>query len=131
MISIMMYEVMKSLFQGVFLLNTVLTVRQSQPNSHKGRGWEVFTDSVIRALSKRSDRLIFVLWGAPAQKKKNLIDTDRHLVLESPHPSPLSAYRGFFGCGHFDKINETLSNWGSSGIDWKLEQNGPVQLELL
>jgi len=106
--------------QGVFLLNTVLTVRQAQANSHRKKGWEEFTDSVISAISKENDFVIFVLWGSPAQKKKKLIDEQKHLILESVHPSPLSAYRGFFGCDHFNKINESLRSKGHQTIDWNL-----------
>ena len=116
--------------QGVFLLNTVLTVRQGQANSHKSKGWERFTDTVISALSEKKEKMIFVLWGGPAQKKKSLIDSDKHIILESPHPSPLSAYRGFFGCGHFSKINELLREWGRKEIDWNLNSSEPLQLEL-
>ncbi|MBP7806197.1 uracil-DNA glycosylase, partial [Candidatus Gracilibacteria bacterium] len=86
--------------QGVLLLNTTLTVRAGQPMSHAGKGWETFTDSVIRTLSDKRDFLIFLLWGSHAQKKKSLIDTKKHIILEAPHPSPLSAHRGFLGCGH-------------------------------
>ena len=91
--------------QGVLLLNTALTVRAHEANSHKGKGWEIFTDRIIELLNDREDPVIFVLWGANARKKKDFIDLNKHYVLEAPHPSPLSASRGFFGCGHFSKIN--------------------------
>ncbi|MCM8532642.1 MAG: uracil-DNA glycosylase [Lentisphaeraceae bacterium] len=105
--------------QGVFLINTVLTVRASQAHSHKNRGWEEFTDAVIKILSKRDEPIIFVLWGAPAQKKKELIKK-HHYILESPHPSPLSAYRGFFGCDHFNLINKILRENQQKEITWQL-----------
>ena len=104
--------------QGVFLLNTCLTVRAHQAFSHSGHGWETFTDEVIRLLSTRREHLVFLLWGAPAGKKASLIDASRHLVLRSPHPSPLSAYRGFFGNGHFRQCNEYLMNHGKPPIQW-------------
>lgn len=105
--------------QGVLLLNTVLTVRAHVAHSHGGEGWEKFTDAIIRALSDRSERLIFVLWGKPAQMKKTLIDAG-HVILESAHPSPLSAYNGFFGSKPFSKINATLQSWGKPEIDWRI-----------
>ncbi|MDY6231386.1 uracil-DNA glycosylase, partial [Peptostreptococcus porci] len=89
--------------QGVLLLNTVLTVRAHQANSHKNMGWEIFTDEIIKILNRREEPVIFVLWGANARSKKQFIDTKKHFVLEAPHPSPLSAHRGFFGCNHFKK----------------------------
>lgn len=104
--------------QGVFLLNTVLTVRADQPNSHAGKGWEIFTDKVIEVLNSKREGLVFLLWGAPARKKAFMIDKNKHLTLEAPHPSPLSAHRGFLGCGHFVKTNEYLQNRGESPIDW-------------
>lgn len=104
--------------QGVLLLNTVLTVRAHQANSHKGRGWEQFTDSIIKKISKDREHVVFLLWGANARSKKPLIDTDKHLILECAHPSPLSAYNGFFGCGHFKKTNEYLIKNGAMPIDW-------------
>jgi uracil-DNA glycosylase len=104
--------------QGVLLLNTLLSVRASEPLSHQGRGWEEFTDSILKAINEREDPVIFVLWGAHAQKKKNLIDLNRHRVLESAHPSPLSAYRGFFGSKIFSRINEHLRFLGKPEIDW-------------
>lgn len=107
--------------QGVLLLNTALTVRAHQANSHKGMGWEIFTDNIIKKLSDREEAVIFVLWGANARSKKKLIDKSRHYILEAPHPSPLSAYRGFFDCGHFLKINEILESIGKEKIDWQIE----------
>ena len=104
--------------QGVLLLNTVLTVRAHQANSHKGRGWEKFTDSVIKKISNKKDNVVFLLWGGNARSKKPLIDTTRHLVLECAHPSPLSAYNGFFGCGHYLKTNEYLIAHGKTPVDW-------------
>lgn len=104
--------------QGVFLLNTVLTVQAGKAHSHKQKGWEQFTDSVIKILSEQKEKMIFVLWGGPAQKKKPLINTEKHIVLESAHPSPLSAYRGFLGCQHFELINQKLLEWGKTPIDW-------------
>jgi len=95
---------------GVLLLNTVLTVRAGQPNSHRGMGWEQFTDRVIALLNERRTPLVFLLWGANARSKKSLLTESRHLVLEAPHPSPLSAFHGFFGCGHFSKANAFLNN---------------------
>lgn len=105
---------------GVLLLNTVLTVREHQPNSHKGKGWEQFTDAVIKKLSDREKPMVFILWGANARTKKALIDTNKHLVLESAHPSPLSCYNGFFGCKHFSKANAFLSSHAIEPIDWRL-----------
>ena len=106
--------------QGVLLLNTALTVRAHEANSQKGKGWEIFTDRIIELLNDREDPVIFVLWGANARKKKELIDNSRHYILEAPHPSPLSARRGFFGCKHFSKINEILINLGKTKIDWQI-----------
>ena len=106
--------------QGVLLLNTALTVRAHEANSHKGKGWEVFTDRIIKLLNDRNDPVIFALWGANARKKKELIDSSRHYILEAPHPSPLSASRGFFGCRHFSKINEILISIGKTPIDWQI-----------
>ncbi|WP_391119845.1 uracil-DNA glycosylase [Psychrobacillus sp. L3] len=106
--------------QGVLLLNTVLTVRAGEANSHKGAGWETFTDTMIKKLSEREKPLIFVLWGKPAQVKKKLIDTRKHVILEAPHPSPLSAYRGFFGSKPYSKINAQLQAWGETPIDFCL-----------
>ncbi len=106
--------------QGVLLLNTVLTVRAGQANSHKNLGWQVFTDRVICALSQDSSPKVFFLWGKPAQQKAQLITSERHLILNAPHPSPLSAHRGFFGCGHFSKANAFLQQHGKEQIDWRL-----------
>lgn len=105
---------------GVLLLNTVLTVRAGRANSHKDCGWQWFTDTVIKKLSDRNAPLVFMLWGANARSKKNLIDTKKHLVLECAHPSPLSAYNGFFGCKHFSKCNEFLIKQNQKPIDWQL-----------
>ncbi|MDD7183455.1 uracil-DNA glycosylase [Peptostreptococcus anaerobius] len=106
--------------QGVLLLNTVLTVRAHQANSHKNMGWEIFTDEIIKILNRREEPVIFVLWGANARSKKQFIDTKKHFVLEAPHPSPLSAHRGFFGCNHFKKINDILGSLGKDAIDWRV-----------
>lgn len=106
--------------QGVLLLNTVLTVREASPNSHKGKGWEIFTDQVIRHLNDRQQPLVFLLWGANARTKKALITCPDHLILEAPHPSPLSAFSGFFGCRHFSKANAFLDASGLGGVDWKI-----------
>lgn len=106
--------------QGVLMLNTVLTVREGEPNSHKGKGWEQFTDKVISLLNMREQPVIFVLWGANAKAKLNLITNPHNYVLSSQHPSPLSAYRGFFGCRHFSKINLILQRNGMRPIDWQL-----------
>ena len=104
--------------QGVLLLNSVLTVEEGKPESHKGIGWEKFTDAVIQNLSNEKQHLVFLLWGAKAQAKKVLIDTQKHYVLMAPHPSPLSAYRGFFDCKHFSKTNEYLAKNRISMINW-------------
>ena len=104
--------------QGVLLLNTVLTVRAHAANSHKGKGWEEFTDGIIKKISDGRDNVVFLLWGGNARAKKPLIDGTRHLVLECAHPSPLSAYNGFFGCGHFIKANEYLLNHGKTPVIW-------------
>lgn len=106
--------------QGVLMLNTVLTVREGDPNSHKGKGWEQFTDKIIELLNGREEPVIFVLWGANAKAKLNLITNPRNYVLSAQHPSPLSAYRGFFGCRHFSKINLILERNGMEPIDWQL-----------
>lgn len=106
--------------QGVLLLNATLTVRENLAGSHQGKGWEIFTDAVIRKLSVERDGLIFVLWGNYAISKRDLIDTSRHFILTAPHPSPLSANRGFFGCRHFSRINELLRSMGKEEIDWNL-----------
>ncbi|MCW6653923.1 uracil-DNA glycosylase [Aerococcaceae bacterium NML201296] len=106
--------------QGVLLLNTVLTVERGQAHSHKDKGWEQFTDKVISVLNERSTPIIFVLWGRPAQMKRQLITNPQHVILSAPHPSPLSAYRGFFGSKPFSTINRYLSNWQTDTIDWRL-----------
>lgn len=106
--------------QGVLLLNTVLSVRAHQAHSHKDQGWERFTDAAISALAQRREGLVFVLWGAAAGRKASMIDPRRHRVLRAPHPSPLSAHRGFFGCGHFAAINAHLEARGEPPIDWRL-----------
>ena len=108
--------------QGVLMLNTVLTVRGGQPNSHKNCGWEEITDSIIRHLDKREKPMVFLLWGANAKAKIPLIHGMQHLVLAAPHPSPLSAYSGFFGCKHFSKANEFLVRSGQSPIDWQIHE---------
>lgn len=107
--------------QGVLMLNTVLTVRAHQPNSHQGIGWEQFTDAAIAALNKEDRPIVFLLWGAPAQKKAAMLNNPKHLVLKAPHPSPLSAYRGFFGCRHFSQTNDFLVKNGIEQIDWQIE----------
>lgn len=104
--------------QGVFLLNAILTVVAHQAASHRGKGWEEFTDTVIKTLSDKRDNLVFILWGNYARGKKALIDSQKHLILEAPHPSPLSAYAGFFGCKHFSKCNEYLKSRGIEPIKW-------------
>ena len=106
--------------QGVLLLNTVLTVRAHQPNSHRGKGWERFTDAVIRAVNARCEPTVFLLWGGPAQKKADLIDRSRHAVIEAAHPSPLSAYRGFLGSRPFSQANAFLRQHGRGEVDWRL-----------
>lgn len=106
--------------QGVFLLNTTLTVRRGQANSHQNCGWTEFTDEVIKIVNEHPTPVVFILWGRNARNKKTLIDTKKHLVLESVHPSPLSAYNGFFGCKHFSKTNDFLVRNGITPIDWQL-----------
>nr|CAD6601450.1 uracil-DNA glycosylase [Rhizobium sp. Khangiran2] len=106
--------------QGVLLLNSVLTVEEARAASHQGRGWERFTDAVIRAVNDRCDGVVFLLWGSYAQKKAAFVDRDRHLVLRAPHPSPLSAHNGFFGSRHFSQANAFLVSRGKQPIDWKL-----------
>lgn len=106
--------------QGVFLMNAVLTVRASEANSHKGRGWETFTDTVIKTLSDKKEHLVFILWGAPAGAKASLIDSKKHLILKAPHPSPLSSYRGFFGSKPFSKSNTYLIEHEKAPIEWAL-----------
>lgn len=106
--------------QGVLLLNTVLTVEEGRAHSHKNLGWEQFTDNVIALLNNEKEKLVFILWGAHAHKKGRHINTDKHFVLSGPHPSPLSAYRGFFGCQHFSKTNKLLSQIGQQPIQWQV-----------
>ena len=107
--------------QGVLLLNTVLTVRAHAANSHAGHGWERFTDAVIKAVNEENRPIVFLLWGSPAQKKAAFLNNPNHLILKAPHPSPLSAYRGFFGCKHFSKANAFLTSNGCTSIDWQIE----------
>lgn len=106
--------------QGVLLLNTVLTVRQAEANSHRKMGWETFTDYVIHAVSEKCNGIVFLLWGSPAQKKAALINADNHFILKAPHPSPLSAHRGFLGCKHFSQTNAILTKSGRPAINWQL-----------
>ncbi len=108
--------------QGILLLNTVLTVRQGQANSHKGMGWEFFTDRVISELNKKETPVVFLLWGANARNKAQIIDNPKHIKLCCAHPSPLSAYNGFFGCKHFSKTNEILRASGQQPVNWKVEK---------
>ena len=110
--------------QGVLLLNTSLTVRAGEAGSHKGKGWETFTDAVIAAVAAKPEHVVFVLWGAPAQKKLKLIDTARHTVIQSAHPSPLSAHNGFFGSKPFSKVNAALREHGQPDVDWSLAAHG-------
>ncbi|MCQ2513077.1 MAG: uracil-DNA glycosylase [Lachnospiraceae bacterium] len=107
--------------EGVLLLNTVLTVRAHEPNSHKGIGWEQFTDAAIRILNEQDWPIVFMLWGSPARAKKTMLNNPKHLILEAPHPSPLSVYRGFFGCRHFSKCNAFLIKNGIDPIDWQID----------
>jgi len=104
--------------QGVLLLNATLTVRAGEAGSHQKKGWELFTDEIIRLISDQKENVVFILWGSFAQKKSKLIDDEKHLILSGPHPSPLSAYRGFLGCGHFSKANEYLESHGLIPIKW-------------
>jgi len=106
--------------EGVLLLNTVLTVEKAKAHAHKKKGWEQFTDKIIQTVNRECENVVFFLWGAPAQKKESMIDQDKHLILKAPHPSPLSSYRGFFGCRHFSKCNNYLLENGDQTIDWKL-----------
>ncbi|MDQ0457098.1 uracil-DNA glycosylase [Rhizobium paknamense] len=106
--------------QGVLLLNSVLTVEEGRAGSHQGQGWETFTDRVIHAVAETREHVVFMLWGAYAQKKASFVDPKRHLVLKAPHPSPLSAHNGFFGCRHFSKANAYLESQGLDPIDWRL-----------
>lgn len=114
-------ELYKWADNGVLLLNTVLTVRRGQANSHKGKGWEIFTDDVIKKLNEREKPMVFLLWGANARSKKQFITNPNHLVLEAAHPSPLSAYNGFFGCRHFSKCNAFLEAHSIEPVDWRIE----------
>lgn len=107
--------------QGVLLLNTVLTVRAHQANSHQGHGWEKFTDAIIEAVNEQDRPIVYMLWGRPAQSKIPMLTNPKHLILTAPHPSPLSAYRGFFGCKHFSKANEFLKEHGVEPVDWQIE----------
>ncbi len=108
--------------QGVLLLNTVLTVRAHQANSHRGIGWEEFTDAAIRVLNAQDRPIVFILWGRPAQLKKSMLNNPKHLILEAPHPSPLSSYRGFFGSRPFSQTNQFLESHGVEPIDWQIEE---------
>jgi len=114
--------------RGVLLLNAVLTVEAGQAASHQGKGWEGFTDAAIDTLNRERDGLVFLLWGSHAQKKGQLIDGKRHLILRSVHPSPLSAHRGFLGCGHFAKANAYLESHGEAPIDWSLPPRSELQI---
>jgi uracil-DNA glycosylase len=120
--------------QGVFLLNTVLSVEQASPGIHADKGWERFTDTVIRVISDERESVVFMLWGNYAGRKKSLIDESKHLILEAAHPSPLSAYRGFFGCKHFSLANDYLISKKSSSIDWQIpmmsQDTQQISLEL-
>lgn len=107
--------------QGVLMLNTVLTVRAHQANSHQGKGWEQFTDAIIQAVNAQDRPVVYLLWGKPAQTKIPMLTNPRHLILKAPHPSPLSAYRGFFGCRHFSQANAFLQEHGIEPIDWQIE----------
>lgn len=104
--------------QGVLLLNTILTVEEAKPKSHHKLGWEIFTDNIIKHISKECEDVVFLLWGAPAISKSKLIDTNKHHILTAPHPSPLSSYRGFFGCKHFSQTNDILISKGKTAIQW-------------
>ena len=107
--------------QGVLMLNTVLTVRAHQANSHQNKGWEQFTDAIIREVNKIDRPVVYLLWGRPAQSKISMLNNPKHLILKAPHPSPLSAYRGFFGCKHFSQTNDFLATNGLQPIDWQIE----------
>lgn len=107
--------------QGVLLLNTVLTVRAHQANSHQKKGWEQFTDAIIQAVNAQDRPIVYLLWGRPAQSKSSMLTNPKHLILKAPHPSPLSAYRGFFGCKHFSQANAFLQEHGETPIDWQIE----------
>jgi uracil-DNA glycosylase len=112
--------------QGVLLLNSVLTVQMGQAASHRDRGWERFTDTIVRLVNDKPEPVVFMLWGSYAQKKAGFVDTSRHLVLKAPHPSPLSAHSGFFGCRHFSKANAFLKERGQEPIDWALPECEPA-----
>lgn len=114
-------ELYKWADSGVLLLNNVLTVRRGQANSHRGKGWEIFTDDVIKKLNEREKPIVFLLWGANARSKKQIITNPSHLILEAAHPSPLSAHNGFFGCRHFSRCNSFLESNGIEPIDWRIE----------
>ena len=116
--------------RGVLLLNAVLTVEQGKAGAHQGKGWEGFTDHAIETLAREREGLVFMLWGAYAQAKGRIIDSRRHRVLRAPHPSPLSAYRGFFGCGHFAAANEYLARHGQAPVDWSLPPRAEVEAML-
>lgn len=107
--------------QGVLMLNTVLTVRAHQANSHQGHGWEQFTDAILEAVNQEDRPIVYLLWGRPAQSKIPMLTNPKHLILKAPHPSPLSAYRGFFGCRHFSQTNAFLASHGAAPIDWQIE----------
>jgi uracil-DNA glycosylase len=117
--------------QGVLLLNSILTVEQGQAAAHHGKGWEQFTDAVIAALNARGTPVIFLLWGQYAQKKGGSIDRQKHLVLQAPHPSPLSAHQGFLGCGHFSAVNRQLQAWGQAPIVWQLGEAEGMRHDVL
>ncbi len=107
--------------QGVLMLNTVLTVQAHKPNSHQGKGWEQFTDAIIQAVNAQDRPVVYLLWGKPAQSKIKMLNNPKHFILKAPHPSPLSAFRGFFGCKHFSQANEFLKSHGIEPIDWQIE----------
>ena len=107
--------------QGVLMLNTVLTVRAHQANSHQGHGWEQFTDAILEAVNQEDRPIVYLLWGRPAQSKIPMLTNPKHLILKAPHPSPLSAYRGFFGCRHFSQAHAFLESHGAAPIDWQIE----------
>jgi len=112
--------------QGVLLLNAVLTVEDSKPNSHQGKGWETFTDKVIATVNEQCQQVVFMLWGSYAQKKGTVIDSKRHLILKAPHPSPLSAHRGFFGCRHFSQANQYLQQHHKPVVNWQLPKQASL-----
>jgi uracil-DNA glycosylase len=116
--------------QGVLLLNAVLTVERGRAGAHQGHGWEAFTDAIVDTLNREREGLVFLLWGSPAQAKGRIVDTRRHLVLKAPHPSPLSAHRGFLGCGHFSRANAWLAERGEAPIDWQLPPRAQLDVML-